>query len=216
MKIIVLADIHSQLEPLEKMQKPLAEADVVLLAGDLTNFGDTRHIRAVMTTLGRYAGRVLAVPGNCDPPMVDAYLTELGVNLHGRAACIDGWWFIGAGGTLPELGRLPNEAGERLFSDVLYRGLSQCQNPDRLILVTHQPAWNTKLDTLGPNRHAGNRAIRGFIDHARPRLAVSGHLHDLIGTDRLGPTILLNPGPAKDNHYANVSLSDNGADIKLC
>ena len=215
MKIMVLADIHGNLEALEQMQTPLAEADLVLLAGDITNFGGTKHVRAVLDTLNQYASRVLAVPGNCDPPLVDAYLAETGVNLHGRAVCVNDWWFIGAGGTLPELGRLPTEAGERLFTDALERGLAGCQNPDRIVLVTHQPAWSTKLDAIGPDRHAGNRAIRAFIDRAHPHLAVSGHIHDIIGTDTIGPTTLLNPGPAKDHHFAVVTLNDNTLSIQL-
>lgn len=215
MKIAVLADIHGRLDTLERMQTPLSEADVVLLAGDITNFGGTKQARDVLDTLGKYADRVLAVAGNCDPPMVNAYLTQAGVNLHGRAVCVNDWWFVGVGGTLPELGRLPNEAGERLFGDALDRALSQCQNPDRLILVSHQPAWHTKMDELAPRRHAGNRAIRAFIDRTHPRLAVSGHLHDIIGTDRLGPTTLLNPGSAKDNCCAVVTLTDDDITIVL-
>lgn len=213
MKIVVLADIHSQLEPLERMHTALSAADVVLLAGDITNFGNTKHVQAVFDTLGQHARTILAVPGNCDPPMVDAWLTQNGRNLHGRAVGVDGWWFVGAGGTLPELGRLPNEAGERLFTDALDRGLAQCQDPSRLVVVTHQPAWNTRLDAIGPDRHAGNRAIRAFIDRTRPRLAVSGHIHDIIGTDNIGPATLLNPGPAKDGHYAEIDLTEN--DIQL-
>ena len=215
MNIIVLADIHGRLETLERMQASLSEADVVLVAGDITNFGGEKQTRDVLDVLGKYADCVLAVVGNCDPPAVDAHLTQAGVNLHGHAVCVNGWWFVGAGGTLPETGQLPNEAGERLFTDTLDRGLARCQNPDRLILVTHQPAWNTKMDELDPRRHAGNRAIRAFIDRARPRLAVSGHLHEIIGTDRLGPTALLNPGPARDNRLAFVTLTDNDLKIQL-
>jgi Icc-related predicted phosphoesterase len=214
-KIIVLADIHGQLEPLVRMQKPLSEADIVLLAGDITNFGGTQQTRAVLDTLGRFAKRILAVPGNCDPQTVDAYLTHASVKLHGRAVCGDGGGGVGAGGALPELGQLPNVAGEKMFTDALDRGLAQCQNPQRLILVTHQPAWNTALDTVAPGRHAGNRAIRYFIDRTRPSLAISGHLHDIIGTDCLGPTTLLNPGPAKNSHYALINLTDNDLRVQL-
>lgn len=214
-KAVVLADIHSRLEPLERMKKPLSEADVVVLAGDITNFGGTDQIRAVIETIQRYAGRVLAVAGNCDTPLVDAYLTEAGINLHGAAVCVEGWWFVGAGGALPDLGHLPNKAGERLFTEALEQGLGRCGDPGRLVVVTHQPAWNTALDAVGPGRHSGNRAIRAFIDRACPRLAVSGHIHDLIGTDHVGPTTLVNPGPAKDGRYADIELHDEDVRVFL-
>jgi Icc-related predicted phosphoesterase len=75
-----------------------------------------------------------------------------------------------------------------------------------LILVTHQPAWNTKLDTAS-DRHTGSRAIRGFIETHQPVLAVSGHMHEAYGTDRIGPTTLVNPGPWRNSRYAVADLS---------
>ena len=192
-----------------------SEADLVLVAGDITNFGGTEQIQAVIDTIKCFAGRILAVPGNCDTPRVDAYLTEAGINLHGKAVCVESWWFVGAGGALPDMGHLPNKAGERLFTEALEQGFSQCDTPQRLVVVTHQPAWNTAMDAVAPGRHTGNRAIRAFIDRTHPRLAVSGHLHDIIGIDRLGPTTLVNPGPAKQGYYAEIDLDDTDVCVRL-
>ena len=209
MKIVVLADIHGSLEPLVRLERPLSEADVVLVAGDITNFGGAEQTQSVIELIGRFAPCVLAVPGNCDPSPVDASLSEAGVSLHGRAVCVDSWWFVGAGGALAGLGSLPNEAGERLFIETLEKGYAQCGDPSRLVVVTHQPAWNTAMDAVSPGRHVGNRAIRAFIDKARPRLAVSGHIHEIIGSEQLGPTTLVNPGPAKNGRYAEIDLDNN-------
>lgn len=100
MRIIALTDIHGHCEALERLDGPLSQADVVLVGGDITNFGTAEQAAAVVERLGRYGGPVLAVPGNCDPPEVDIWLTQAGINLHGRAVCLDSWWFIGAGGAL--------------------------------------------------------------------------------------------------------------------
>jgi Icc-related predicted phosphoesterase len=208
-KIVVLADIHGSLEPLVRLEKPLSEADVILVAGDITNFGGVVQARAVLGQLKRWNTSVLAVAGNCDPPAVDACLVEAGVSLQGRAVCVNSWWFAGVGGALPDLGKLPIEGGERLFLETLEKAYAQCGDPARLVVVTHQPAWNTAMDAVSPGRHVGNRAIRAFIDKARPRLAVSGHIHEIIGSERLGPTTLVNPGPAKNGRYAEIDLDNN-------
>ena len=115
MKIVVLADIHGKINALERLQTPLSEADVVLLAGDITNFGHAEQAAEIVETIRRYARRVLAVGGNCDPPPVEAWLSQAGVNLNGRAVKLDSWWFIGVAGALPSFGGLPNESGELLF-----------------------------------------------------------------------------------------------------
>lgn len=197
---MVLADIHGRVESIVGMKKPLSAADLVLVAGDITDFGDADQAEAVMGLLGQFCGRVLAVSGNCDPPSVGASLTKAGINLHGRAVCIDSWCFVGVGGALS------SSVSEAAFAESLEWAYQQCDASKPLVVVTHQPAWGTAMDAVAPGRHAGSRAIREFIERTRPQLAVSGHLHEIIGTDRLGPTTLVNPGPAKQGHYAEIDL----------
>ncbi len=215
MRIVVLADIHGDLQSLKKLDRPLGQADVVLLAGDITNFGDAGRAAEIVEHIRRRCGRVLGVPGNCDPPPVDRWLTEAGINLHGRAVNIDMWWFIGVGGALSGTGGYANESGEQLFAEVLERAYSQCARTDRLVVVSHQPAWQTALDAVAPGRYAGNRGIRACIDRTQPKLAVSGHVHEIIGTDRLGSTTLVNPGPAKQGRWAQIDLNDADPDVRL-
>ena len=45
-KIVVLADIHGSLEPLVRLEKPLSEADVILVAGGIYKFGGGLEGRA--------------------------------------------------------------------------------------------------------------------------------------------------------------------------
>ena len=215
MKIVILADIHGQVKSLQRLETPLREADVVLLAGDITNFGDAKKAATVVDYIRQSAARVLAVGGNCDPPQVGNWLAEQGISLHGRAVNIDSWWFVGVSGALSSYSTLPDETGEFLFTEALDRAYEQCEQTDRIVLVTHQPAWQTALDAVSPRYHAGNRAIRAFIERARPKLAVSGHIHEIIGTDRLGPTTLVNPGPAKQGRWAQIDLNGDAVDVRL-
>lgn len=207
MRLIVLADIHGKLKPLERMRSAFASADAVLLAGDITDFGDAKAAHEVVALIQQSAHRVLAVPGNCDPPAVLAYLEQAGVSIHGRAACVDGHGIIGVGGALSGS---PTAAALQPFTTLLEQAYAQCEHPRRLAVVTHQPAYNTALDAVASGRHTGNPAVRQFIDRIHPQLAVSGHLHELIGTDILGATTFVNPGPAKEGYHAQVEWTDSG------
>ena len=63
----------------------------------------------------------------------------------------------------------------------------------KVVLITHGPAYKSKLDKLG-KRHIGNIDYRKFIERIKPKLAISGHLHETIGEiDKIGNTKLINP-----------------------
>ena len=89
MIILALTDIHGEFAAMPQISADLEAADVVILSGDLTNFGHRRDAERVLRAVSRSPGRVLAVPGNCDYPEVSAYLDELGINLHGKNMVID-------------------------------------------------------------------------------------------------------------------------------
>jgi Icc-related predicted phosphoesterase len=65
---------------------------------------------------------------------------------------------------------------------------------DKVILVTHAPPYNTKVDRINGNL-CGNKSIRNFISEVKPVLAVCGHLHETAGKrDKIGKTLVINPG----------------------
>jgi hypothetical protein len=41
---------------------------------------------------------------------------------------------------------------------------------------------------------------------AQPILVVSGHVHEAQGEDKIGSTVLVNTGPAKNGKYARISI----------
>ena len=64
------------------------------------------------------------------------------------------------------------------------------------ILVTHQPPYKTALDPIY-GEHVGSTSIRKFIKEHQPDYCITGHIHENEGkTDKLGKTIIVNPGPA--------------------
>ena len=108
MIIVALSDIHGNTRRLRAISRDLSAADVVLLVGDLTNFGRRRHAARVLSAVREYNENILAVSGNCDYPDVDAYLTTEGINLHRTCITVDEVAFLGVGGSTPCPGRTPN------------------------------------------------------------------------------------------------------------
>ena len=115
MVIIALADIHGRVGYLPAISDSLSQADVVVIAGDLTHFGDRDKAKRILSALREYSTRILAVPGNCDRLGVDDYLRVENVNLSFNCINVDGIEFAGVGGSLPCPGNTPNEISEDEF-----------------------------------------------------------------------------------------------------
>lgn len=233
MKLLILADIHGTTKYLSRLADEAAACDAIVLAGDITNFGGRDDVVMVLNALESFKKPIIAVPGNCDLPVVDHELQARNYSVHANVVRIGDFAYLGAGGSLPCPGTTPNEAGEGVFRDILEEAakLAAGKGADvggqqgageaaelaagkSLVLVTHQPAWNTKLDTAG-DRHTGSRAIREFIENHKPVLAVSGHMHEALGTDQIGPTTLVNPGPWRSGRYAVADLAPNAVTVDL-
>lgn len=209
MKIVAIPDMHGSAKVLNRLSKDLSEAEVVLLAGDLTNFGGQKEAADIVNEVRRYAKNIYAVPGNCDYSEVIDYLTDQGINLHGKGTVINGFAFIGVGGSLPAPGRTPIEYSEKELDDFLNQALNDVPNDLPLILIAHQPPINTKIDQVSPGRHVGSKAVRTFIENHQPLICFSGHIHEEVGIDSIGKTKLINPGPLRTGSYAYAEVGES-------
>jgi hypothetical protein len=215
MIIIGLTDLHGDITLLDQISEQLREADMVLVAGDLTHFGRMPAARRVIDALRRYTeDRLLAVPGNCDYFEVGRCLSEEKINLDQRHQVLGGIEWIGIGGSLPCPGQTPNEADEEEFERNLSLAASGLSHRNPLIFVSHQPPINTRCDTLQSGTHVGSTAVRKFIETHSPLLCLTGHIHEAAGIDRIGETHIINPGPLWMGGYAYAELDDDGQHIK--
>lgn len=207
MIIIALTDIHGKVDYLPQVANDLRGADLILIAGDITNFGNKADAQMILSQLRQYNTNILAVPGNCDPAEVNDLLGAEGINLNGNCIEKDGIGFAGLGGSLPCHGLTPYEMSEQSFGDRL-TALESKITTEKFVLVTHQPARGTRADHVG-EKHCGCDAIREFVERTKPVIAVSGHVHEAIGVDKIGETTVLNPGPFRDGSYAYILLDDD-------
>lgn len=207
MKIIALSDIHSHIEQLPDAAADLADADLVLIAGDITNFMAAPEANRIISAIARINPNILAIAGNCDLPAVDDYLSQKNINLNCRHYDFNGITFAGLNGFVPpqHQKKLTLEAFFKISLDEIAANIP----PDKpLVLVTHQPARGTLVD-LAEGKHCGSDAIFKFIAAAQPILAISGHMHDSPGIDRIAETTVINPGSFCHGSYAYIEIDKN-------
>jgi uncharacterized protein len=215
MKIYGLTDIHGEKEAIRQMRGVVQAADVILLVGDITNFGRLAEIEIVLSQFHPAAGRVLAVSGNCDFKEVDACLTDRDINLHGTAVTVDGVAFMGLGGSLVTPFGTPNEMSEDEVAAALEKGHDRLDRNLPFILVSHQPPYNTRCDRLSSGIHVGSHAVRKFIETYRPLACFTGHIHESVGIDKIEDTPIINPGPLGKGFYAYGEVEGRRAHVDI-
>ena len=203
MKILALADIHGQIQTIPRLSNAARDCDAIVLAGDITDFGGPDQAVSVLSAFSDLGIPVLGVTGNCDGPHVDDALGQQGNSLIQESVEINGFTFVG----------FPYSASNDSELNVPVHLTAISDN--KKVLVTHQPAWGTRVDLQASTRHKGSRAVRFFIEDHQPVLAISGHIHEARGIDQIGSTVLVNPGPFRNGCYAVIDLSDGAVRPRL-
>ncbi len=212
MRIAAITDIHGHLGRLQALRSELEGVSALIVAGDITHFGGKKEADAVCSALETLAPRILAVTGNCDPPEVREALTSRGACIEKKLVLFEGVSFFGLGGSLPCPGRTPNEYSEKEYGTIL-KGAEGARRP--LVLVSHQPPYDTRIDMLATGRHVGSMSVRAFIEEQRPLLCISGHIHEAFGTDEVAGCKLINPGPFQFGGIACFEINGESVEVEL-
>jgi|BEDMetMinimDraft_2_1075160.scaffolds.fasta_scaffold01067_4 Predicted phosphoesterases, related to the Icc protein len=209
--IIALTDIHGNVKNLNNILKSesFSTCDLILIAGDLTNFGDEKEISSVISLLEETKKPYYYVPGNCD--YVNKFNeNQLRRNLHSNYVLFLGYAIIGIGGSLKTPFNTPfeitEEDVERIIKEV-YKRISK-ESYKGLLIVSHNPPYNTKLDLTKSGIHVGSKILRKYIEEVKPILVISGHVHEARSVDQINETIIVNPGPLKDGFFAEIKLEE--------
>jgi uncharacterized protein len=215
MIIIGMADIHGRLPDSNGLSEIMASADVILLVGDLTNFGGEAEADSVISAILRQSGKVFAVSGNCDFDGVDAYLSRKVINLHGSAAVFNDIGFIGLGGSLITPFGTPNEFTESELEQVLNESFHDIPENIPLVFVSHQPPIQTACDRISSGKHVGSYAVRKFIETHQPLICFTGHIHESAGMDKIGKTHIINPGQLGRGGVAYAEIIDENITVEI-
>ena len=93
---------------------------------------------------------------------------------------------------------------------------------EKVIFVSHIVPYNTKLDKITAKyadkdvkgKHYGSKLIRRIILKYKPLLALGGHIHENQGKQKLGRTLIVNPGAVVDGKAAIIELDDKTKNVK--
>ncbi|WP_297463246.1 metallophosphoesterase [Thermococcus sp.] len=205
MEVVAITDVHGRVEKVRKLTGILAgrRPDLILIAGDITHFSGWEVARKVLEPVLSLGVPVLAVHGNCDGRDVPKLLEELGIGLHDKRVEINGVGFIGLGGS----NITPFNTIWELTEDEIMKILERNYRPGDVIL-SHVPPRDTKADRIHSGLHVGSKALREFIERNQPPLVVTGHIHEARSVDRVGKTVIVNPGPLFRGYYAVIELDE--------
>jgi len=215
MKIVSFGDVHMATRNLERMGEVMRDTDLVIVSGDLTNFGGPAQARRVLDDVRRACPRLLALPGNLDRPEVMGFLEEEGVALHGEGMVMDGVAIFGCGGSNITPFATPIELTEDEIYGTLRKGYDKVSKHRPLLMICHTPPFNTKCDRIVSGKPVGSTAARRFIEEVQPEVCISGHIHESAGADRIGSTQVFNAGPFKGGGYVVVRAEGGKLDARL-
>jgi Icc-related predicted phosphoesterase len=210
LKILVTSDFHGKTEAAHKTvaKAKATEADAVVVCGDITQFGSVKDAQRVFAPLLASEIPLLYVPGNCDSPELTKAEIGGAFNLHGSCRVLNDVSFLGLGGSSPTPFRTLFELTESEIMEILNRGMKDCSQSKWFAIVSHDTPKDTRVDLTWMKRHVGSVSLRKFIEEYKPHIVFCGHIHEAPGTDHIGETLLVNPGPAVHGRCAIVSLNN--------
>ncbi len=202
---MLISDIHGSIDAAKRAgtEAERRDVDMVIVAGDITNFGGKDEAKKILSAI---PVRKVAVPGNCDHPDIVDVFEETGTeSAHGRRFEMNSMQFSGLGASNPlPFGTLFTYSEENIYTflDSLLPGSD--------ILITHTPPVGI-LDRTTFGHHGGSESIRKVVEKYRPVLHVFGHIHESPGVERIGETVFVNAGAAKDGNAAIIELKKEGS-----
>ena len=213
MKLFVVTDIHSNPD---KVYAYLDEnpVDEIIVTGDVTDFGPEELFVDTLNRLSDYAS-VHALFGNCDPENSSQLLDESrAVSVHDNVSNIDEIRVVGFGGSNETPFDTTNEFDEELLYEELIKYGDVLSSDSFTILVTHTPPYQTDADKIEAGMHVGSKGVRRVVEETQPTLNLCGHVHEAIACDRLGDTVIVNPGDASSGHACLITITPEDIENK--
>ncbi len=190
MKVLAFADVHGSMSSIKKIKEKSEFVDLAVCAGDMSNW--STDLDEALKGLSKIKKIILMINGNHES---DTELKEKCkqysnlIFIHNASYEVDNYVFFGYGGG----GFSFEDDG---FVNAAKRFKKTIKKNQKIILVTHAPPFNTRLDEVPFSGHVGCKSIRDFIDDVKPILHISGHLHENFHVkQKVGETVLINPGP---------------------
>jgi Icc-related predicted phosphoesterase len=199
MRIAATADIHFTPQSYDRLREPLShvreEADVLVIAGDLTNYGRQDEMHSLLNALVRLRVPIVAVLGNHDyesgqeQELMNLMTTEGIKVLDGSSYERDSVGFAGAKGFLGGFGRgVLTAFGEKEVKAFVQAGIDETMKLERslsmlrtqkTVIVTHYApiAETVQGEPTEIWPYLGSSRLSDVIDRHGASLAIHGHAH---------------------------------------
>lgn len=199
MRIAATADLHFTAQRYTALRDQLNrvrdDADVLVLAGDLTNYGQPDEMEPLLNTLVRLRIPIIAVLGNHDfesgrETELIRMMTAEGIKvLDGSAYERDGVGFAGTKGFVGGFGRgVLTAFGEPEVKNFvrasidealkLERAMSQLRTPKRVVVLHYAPiAGTVQGEAAEIYPFLGTSRLAEVVDRHGADLVVHGHAH---------------------------------------
>ena len=208
MKIAYLADVHDHFDVVPQAMKEIGPVDMLIIGGDITTAGTANDAERAIEEWRPLAPLLFALAGNMDSPAIEARLADLGVSLDGRGNVLGEVGLFGVSAAPRSPLHTPYELDDNELQRRIEAGFADVKECRLKIFCPHAPPMGTACDRLASGEHVGSTVIRTFIEREQPALVLCGHIHESRGTDTIGATQVINPGPASAGHYALVEVND--------
>lgn len=214
MRIAYVVDVHGRFEAVPQAAGALAPADLLIVGGDITTGGTPDEAAEAIESWRPLGPRLLALAGNMDSPAIDARLAELGVALDGHGFVFGNVGVFGVSAAPRSPLHTPYELDDQELERRIEAGFAEVEACPVKIFCPHAPPLRTACDRLRSGEHVGSAVIRAFVEREEPDLVLCGHIHESRGTDEIGRSRIVNPGPVSAGHYALVEVNDQ-LDVRL-
>lgn len=188
MKILAFVDLHENYKAFKNIKEKAKKADIIVCAGDISIFED--RLKEFLLKLDKLDRPVLMIPGNHESnKSVNKHIKKLAniTNIDKSVFMKDEHIFLGYGGGCFSM-------KDPSFDNVAAKFKKKIKDK-KVILVTHAPPYDTKLDKI-MKESCGNKNIKKFILKVKPNLVICGHLHENAGKeDKIKNIRMINPGP---------------------
>ncbi len=199
MRIAAVADLHYSPHTYDKIREPMSQvrdsADVLVIAGDLTNYGRPEEMDSLLTMLTRLRLPIVAVLGNHDfesgqeNELIKQMAAEGIKLLDGTAYEREGVGFAGTKGFLggfgrgmltafgePEVKRFVQTSIDEALK--LERAMSQLRTERRVVVTHYSPVSDTvKGEPVEIYPYLGNSRLGEVADRQGATLIFHGHAH---------------------------------------
>jgi Icc-related predicted phosphoesterase len=214
LKLLCLTDIHGKISSLNAiLDKVLCnqKIDLITISGDISHFGNGEDIEQALNVIDKTGVPYCYVLGNCDPIGLRGGVRAEGFCLEAQCMSFMGITLIGCGGATPTPFGTPFEIGEEEMLSIITKSIEECygeHSANALMLVVHNPPLGEVMDKTRTGLHVGSAKLRDLILKTSPLLVQCGHIHEAEGVERVGRTVVFNPGPAFRGNYALVDVGN--------